>query len=125
MAEASKTLTKRVDAWMEYYDQDYADKPPELMTALLRDLLSEIERLSKALRIAELKASGTLANNLCPDHRDKQVGKPCLACEIQWLRTTLETIALSHHAGSAAGVARRALEWRGNFPNSLAVLGNR
>lgn len=49
------------------------------------EAVAEIERLTKQLRIAELKASGTLANNLCPDHRDKQVGKPCLACEIERL----------------------------------------
>lgn len=51
--------------------------------------VEEIERLTKALRIAELKASGTLANNLCPDHRDKQTGRPCLACEIERLRAAL------------------------------------
>ena len=45
----------------------------------------EIARLAKKLRIAELKASGTLATNLCPDHHDKQLGKPCLACEIERL----------------------------------------
>ena len=33
--------------------------------------------------IAELKNQGTLANNLCSDHRDKQVGQPCLACTIE------------------------------------------
>lgn len=26
---------------------------------------------------------------LCPDHRDKQVGKPCLACRIEELERTL------------------------------------
>jgi hypothetical protein len=46
---------------------------------------AEIEMLTKAIRIVELKASGTLANNLCPDHRDKQTGKPCLACEVERL----------------------------------------
>lgn len=43
------------------------------------------EELTKRLAIAEAKNQGTLANNLCPDHRDKQVGKPCLACEIETL----------------------------------------
>lgn len=52
-------------------------------------LKDQIQRLTKALRIAELKASGTLANNLCPDHRDKQTGRPCLACEIDRLREAL------------------------------------
>jgi hypothetical protein len=36
-----------------------------------------------ALKEAHVKCKGTLANNLCPDHRDKQTGKPCLACEIE------------------------------------------
>lgn len=60
----------------------------ELNQALsdLAEKNKEIERLTKELRIAELKNRGTLANNLCPDHRDKQVGKPCLACEIERLR---------------------------------------
>ena len=58
----------------------------------LERLRLEIERLTKALRIAELKASGTLANNLCPDHRDKQTGRPCLACEIERLRTQLAVV---------------------------------
>ena len=34
---------------------------------------------------AIVKDRGTLANNLCPDHRDKQFGKPCLACTIERL----------------------------------------
>jgi hypothetical protein len=44
------------------------------------------QRLAQAERenaILSKKASGTLANNLCPDHRDKQEGKPCLACEVE------------------------------------------
>lgn len=51
--------------------------------AALRARIAEVERL---LKIANLKASGTLANNLCPDHRDKQTGQPCLACQIERLR---------------------------------------
>jgi hypothetical protein len=46
---------------------------------------AEIARLTKENKILSLKVSGTLANNLCPDHRDKQSGKPCLACEIERL----------------------------------------
>lgn len=61
----------------------------------LNSLQAEIERLSKENKILSLKNSGTLANNLCPDHRDKQAGKPCLACEIESLRACLERI--SHH----------------------------
>lgn len=38
---------------------------------------------NKAHQIAHLKAGASLANNLCQDHRDKQAGKPCLACELE------------------------------------------
>lgn len=38
-----------------------------------RDVWREIE-------ILRIQARASLANNLCPDHRDKQAGKPCLAC---------------------------------------------
>lgn len=43
------------------------------------------EILRKEIKILELKNRTSLANNLCPDHRDKQAGKPCLACEIERL----------------------------------------
>ena len=42
-------------------------------------MLDEIETLRK-------KCECSLANNLCPDHRDKQQGKLCLACEIERLQ---------------------------------------
>lgn len=48
---------------------------------------AENERLRKENRILSIKARGTLANNLCPDHRDKQEGKPCLACEVERLES--------------------------------------
>lgn len=41
------------------------------------------------LKILRVKCSGTLANNICPDHRDKQVGNPCLACTIEKLQSRL------------------------------------
>ena len=44
--------------------------------------LAAIE-LERKLKIAVAKNKGTLANNLCPDHRDKQIGKMCLACTIE------------------------------------------
>jgi len=63
-------------------------------------ILDEIEGLKKQLAIAELKNKGTLANNLCPDCRDKQVGQPCLACTIQTLKAQVEMAreALDHIA---------------------------
>ncbi len=42
------------------------------------------------LKVANLKNRSSLANNLCPDHRDKQAGKPCLACEIETLKASNE-----------------------------------
>lgn len=49
-------------------------------TAGLSEKMAEKDRQIKML---ELKAANSLANNLCPDHRDKQAGKPCLACTIE------------------------------------------
>jgi hypothetical protein len=34
------------------------------------------------------EAQSTLGNNLCPDHRDKQHGKRCLACTIEGLESS-------------------------------------
>lgn len=48
----------------------------------------------------KLRNRGTLANNLCPDHRDKQQGKPCLACEVERLRK-----ANSNHLRSLVKIA--------------------
>lgn len=58
----------------------------EKENAALRHELAEANR---KLAITELKASGSLANNLCSDHRDKQQGKPCLACTIETLNRKL------------------------------------
>lgn len=47
--------------------------------------IAEQQIYANEVKILRAKTSGTLANNLCSDHRDKQVGKPCLACEIEHL----------------------------------------
>lgn len=52
----------------------------------LRAQLAEARRERDA---AEKKAAHSLANNLCPDHRDKQQGKPCLACEVETMARKL------------------------------------
>ncbi len=70
--------------------------------------------LARKLRIAELKNQGTLANNLCPDHRDKQTGKPCLACEIETLARKLaeaEKDAGRYRYIAADPRNRGSLEW--------------
>lgn len=46
----------------------------------------------------------------CPDHRDKQSGKPCLACEIEKLREGLMHIAKRDHTGWASDFAAKLLE---------------
>ncbi|MFH2073912.1 MAG: hypothetical protein ABIJ57_01005 [Pseudomonadota bacterium] len=48
-------------------------------------LMAQNQQWKKESRVLVIKNAGTLANNLCPDHRDKQTGKPCLACEIERL----------------------------------------
>jgi hypothetical protein len=53
------------------------------------DAADIIEQLERELKIANLKNASSLANNLCPDHRDKQKGRPCLACEIERLEREL------------------------------------
>ncbi len=45
--------------------------------------------LEARVRVLTLKSETSLANNLCPDHRDKQKGKPCLACTIEELEGKL------------------------------------
>lgn len=50
---------------------------------------AEIETLERTLKIATIKGNNSLANNLCSDHRDKQTGKPCLACTIETLEREL------------------------------------
>lgn len=56
---------------------------------LVEKINSAVNINSKEYKILKLKAENTLANNLCPDHRDKQVGKPCLACTIEKLESSL------------------------------------
>lgn len=53
------------------------------------DEKAKSEGLQKEIKILELKNRSSLANNLCPDHRDKQAGKSCLACEIDRLQNKL------------------------------------
>ena len=63
--------------------------PPCDPWELARKLERENADLRKQLAIANKKNEGSLANNLCPDHRDKQAGKSCLACTIERLEKQL------------------------------------
>lgn len=60
-------------------------------------------RLQHEIRMLRSKAAGSLANNLCPDHRDKQAGKPCLACEIERLRNLVGLAAIPLEALRLSG----------------------
>lgn len=51
----------------------------------ISEMYGDVVKLQLENRALERKAAASLANNLCPDHRDKQEGKPCLACEIDRL----------------------------------------
>jgi predicted Ser/Thr protein kinase len=55
---------------------------------LYTDHLARVQELEKEVEILQIKNRSSLANNLCPDHRDKQVGKGCLACEVEHLTAT-------------------------------------
>lgn len=50
-----------------------------------RDALRVFAIFERELKIAKLKNRGSLVHNLCQDCRDKQKGKPCLACTVQAL----------------------------------------
>jgi hypothetical protein len=75
-AELEKAIAASCDEQRNEYSpcQRAIDAETNLATAL------------KAQRIAELKAGASLANNLCPDHRDKQNGRRCLACLLEEAR---------------------------------------
>jgi hypothetical protein len=83
-------MTKIFQKWWESPDSPYYGLTgKQLAEAVWGEQQKRIDKLEAKLRIAELKNKGTLANNLCPDCRDKQVGKPCLACTIQSLEAKL------------------------------------
>jgi hypothetical protein len=51
-----------------------------------------LDSLKEENRILKKRLACSLANNLCPDHRDKQKGKPCLACTIETLEKQVERL---------------------------------
>ena len=73
---------------------------------------ARVQELERENAILEIKNRGTLANNLCPDHRDKQTGKPCLACTIETLtrkkdRAESELAAIKKRIADAVHVVVR------------------
>ena len=85
--ELSKEEWHRAKGLYEDCENDASDVVVNyvLLERELAAAQARIAELERELRIAECKNRGTLANNLCPDHRDKQVGKPCLACAVERL----------------------------------------
>lgn len=55
------------------------------------DLRMLARQLKRQTEILESMRRTSLANNLCPDHRDKQAGKPCLACVIEQMHKQLRS----------------------------------
>lgn len=64
----------------------------EAEQAEVAELRDQVTVLKEYLRVEKLKNQHSLANNLCPDHRDKQQGKPCLACTIEKLGRAFKSI---------------------------------
>lgn len=60
------------------------------------ELLDQCDDLRANLMSAENKNRNSLVNNLCQDHRDKQQGKPCLACVIENMGRALDSIRFIH-----------------------------
>jgi len=65
---------------------------PQRWISFARQLERELTAVNAELRLEKKKNANSLANNLCPDHRDKQTRKPCLACEIERRDAELRTL---------------------------------
>lgn len=111
-----KTYEPKTTEWMR--QNNWGAEAQRLVTDDLTSCeacLAEAERENSALRkVLVMKNNTSLANNLCPDHRDKQQGKPCLACEIERLQKFVKDIATNydheecyHRNGMAATCCRQ------------------
>ena len=83
--EACRIHLKEVTEFLEgrYCQEAWNDLCDQALAAI------ELER---KLKISELKNAASLANNLCPDHRDKQAGETCLACQIERFEAKAERL---------------------------------
>ena len=80
----------------------HTPEPPDVITARvfacldacagMDDPAAEIAALRKQIKILEIKNKSSLANNLCPDCRDKQTFKSCLSCENEKLRANQQVL---------------------------------
>lgn len=60
-------------------------------------LIAQLTAATERAESAERKCANSLARNLCPDHRDKQAGKPCLACHVEQLERQLQEAGAAWH----------------------------
>jgi hypothetical protein len=95
----------RGSALSEYRSSEKDERESGFNACCFKSLCLENAR---ELKIANLKNASSLANNLCPDHRDKQKGRPCLACEIDRLERDLAQTRLERDA--ARNVLARAID---------------
>ena len=86
-------IAEELDECQEWEGKSYKEFWPQRdgmrwrTRAIMAEL--EVERLKKENKILEMKSRGSLANNLCPDCRDKISGMPCLRCTVQRLKQLL------------------------------------
>lgn len=85
-----------------------ADQMRDYAHAAISKLTQERDELHRQNRILEVKNASTLANNLCPDHRDKQVGRPCLACTIETLTRERDELRRDLLKAQGAWAARQS-----------------
>lgn len=73
-----RKIERRIeDEWATLsQDQGKAEREIERLRA-------QVAALEKKNRMLTVMTENSLVNNLCPDHRDKQKGKPCLACTVE------------------------------------------
>ena len=103
--EEATRLQAQVAMWQDAYDgTDHAamyrewQAEREAGVEESEQLRADIERLTHENKILAVRCEGTLANNLCSDHRGKQGGKSCLACEAERLEADNEFLEQGHDA---------------------------
>ena len=83
-----KKYAKEHETFREFLGRIFSEK--ENSEAALTTERERVRELERQIKILEIKNRSSLANNLCPDHRDKQKDKPCLACTIEKVEKDLK-----------------------------------
>lgn len=82
-------LNEIAKKWSNNKEGQYNDLNLWIVHIIKGAILEAVEPLEKEILILQKKNQSSLANNLCPDHRDKQGDKNCLACSIETLSKQL------------------------------------